>query len=109
MPNHKSAAKSLKSSNKKRLVNRMRISEIKTRVTNFLKQLNAFRAQVASGFTPSAEDILTIRQAFDKVQSRVMKGVGKRVLKLNTASRIVSKYNHKLKEVVDKFDVQVAK
>jgi len=86
MANHESAKKAYRQTLKKTLVNKSRKSRIKT----FVKKVIS---SVASG----AKDLAVV--ALRDAQSEVMRGVKAGVLKLNTASRIVSKLTHKVKSL----------
>lgn len=85
MANCSSSQKALRQNKKRYLINRMRRSRIKT----FIKtSLNLTK----SGSQDEA------RKALIKAQSEIMKGVTKGILKLNNASRKISKLTHKFKK-----------
>lgn len=86
MANHKSAIKAHKQSLKRTLRNKIAKSKIKTyskKVETLAKMKNLDEAI----------------PALRKAESIIMKAVTKKVLKLNTASRKVSKLNHKVKAI----------
>ena len=87
MANHSSAKKALRQTIKKTLINKSRISRIKT----YIKKV---QQAITSGSIKEA------KEAFIIAQSEVMKGVSKKVLKLNTASRKISRLAQKLKSMV---------
>ncbi|RZI47583.1 30S ribosomal protein S20 [Rickettsiales endosymbiont of Peranema trichophorum] len=84
MANHKSAAKAFSRSTKLNAINRSRISRIKT----FLGKVEAFIRN---------RDFSQAKSALVVAESEMMKGVSKGVLKLNTASRRISKLCMKVK------------
>ena len=86
MANHSSAKKALRQTIKKTLINKSRISRIRT----YIKKVSQ---AIAAGSKQEAKDALII------AQSEVMRGVTKRVLKLNTASRKISRLAQKLKNM----------
>ncbi|WP_316355035.1 30S ribosomal protein S20 [Candidatus Trichorickettsia mobilis] len=86
MANHSSAKKALRQTIKKTLINKSRISRIRT----YIKKVSQ---AIAAGSQQEARDALII------AQSEVMRGVTKRVLKLNTASRKISRLAQKLKNM----------
>jgi small subunit ribosomal protein S20 len=83
MANHSSAKKALRQTIKKNLINKSRLSRIKTYIK---KTVNA----VATG---SKDDATA---AFIIAQSEIMKGVSKNLLKPNTAARRVSALSRKI-------------
>jgi small subunit ribosomal protein S20 len=86
MANHSSAKKALRQTIKKTLINKSRISRIRT----YIKKVSQ---AISAGSKQEAKDALII------AQSEVMRGVTKRVLKLNTASRKISRLAQKLKNM----------
>ncbi|WPY00515.1 30S ribosomal protein S20 [Candidatus Trichorickettsia mobilis] len=86
MANHSSAKKALRQTIKKTLINKSRISRIRT----YIKKVSQ---AIAAGSQQEARDALII------AQSEVMRGVTKRVLKLNTASRKISRLAQKVKNM----------
>ncbi len=74
MANTKSAQKALRSSEAKREVNVARKSRIKT----FIKKVDA---EIKGG------DEVKAREAFKALEPEIMKGVTKKIYKLNTAAR----------------------
>jgi len=86
MANHSSAKKALRQTAKRTLINRMRVSRIKTKI----KKLEAV---IASG------DVNAAKSSFPDVQSEIMRAVTKKVLKLNTASRKVKALANKIKNI----------
>ncbi|MGI4775527.1 MAG: 30S ribosomal protein S20 [Janthinobacterium lividum] len=86
MANHSSAKKAIRQTLKKTAVNKNRTSRIKTYIKKVVQA-------VANG---SKEEATT---AFIKAQSEIMIGVTKKVLKLNTASRKVSRLATKVQNM----------
>ena len=86
MANHSSAKKALRQTIKKTLVNKSRISRIKT----YIKKV---QQAITAGSKQEAKEALII------AQSEIMRGVSKKVLKLNTASRKISRLAQKLKNM----------
>jgi small subunit ribosomal protein S20 len=86
MANHSSAKKALRQTVKKTLVNKNRTSRIKTYIKKVLQAVD-------SGLQEDAV------KAFVDAQSEIMKGVTKKVLKLNTASRKISRLSKKIKNM----------
>lgn len=86
MAQHKSAIKAHKQSLKRALRNKSTASQMKT----FIKKLEAL---IDSKNYQEAKAFLS------KVESLIMKAVTKKVLKLNTASRKVSKLTKKVKAI----------
>lgn len=84
MANHESAKKAYRQNVKRAAQNKSRMSKIKT----FIKKVYA---AIASGSVQDAE------ASFKVAQSEIMCGVKKEIIKLNTASRKVSKLSHKVK------------
>lgn len=88
MANHKSALKAHKKSLIKAERNRRVKSRIKTFITKFEKAV-----------TDEKTDFSQLTAIFRSAESEVMKSVSKKVLKLNTAARKVSKMSRALKTV----------
>ena len=86
MANHKSALKRIRQTEKKTLINKDRISRIRTFIKKFIKSLGTEKAAVT----------------FSEAQSEIQRGVTKGVLHKNTASRKVSRLNNMLKSAVSK-------
>jgi len=86
MANHSSAKKAIRQTIKKTAVNKDRASKIKTYIKKVLVAVQ--------GSSKEDADV-----AFIKAQSEIMKGVKANVLKLNTASRKVSRLASKLKNM----------
>ncbi|HJD61050.1 MAG TPA: 30S ribosomal protein S20 [Rickettsia endosymbiont of Columbicola hoogstraali] len=84
MANHSSAKKATRQTVKKTLVNKKRASAIKTFVKKVLHEIN-------QGNKEEANSALVI------AQSKIMQGVKKNIIKLNTASRKISKLSKKIK------------
>ncbi|UFX98631.1 30S ribosomal protein S20 [Candidatus Gromoviella agglomerans] len=78
--NRYSKKKLVRTENSRRMLNKSRISRVRTFIKKFISVVNG-------------KSISDIR--FNQVQSEIMKGVTKGVLKLNTASRKISRL-HKL-------------
>lgn len=88
MANHSSAKKSIRQTVRKTLINKNRTSRIKTYVKKVLHEIN-------SGSKESA------RLALVLAQSELMRGVTKNVIKLNTASRKISRLSQRIKNMGD--------
>lgn len=88
MASHKSAKKSIRKTEKQRVVNQNRLSRIRT----FVKKL-----EQAITTNVSKESILT---AFSEMQKEIMRGVNKRVVHKNAAARKISRMSHKVKIVL---------
>lgn len=86
MANHKSAKKSIKQNEKKRQVNKSRISRVRT----FVKKVET---------SITASDQVQAVDALKVAQSQIMRAVSKGVLKLNTASRKISRLSHRIKKL----------
>jgi small subunit ribosomal protein S20 len=84
MANHSSAKKAYRQTVKRTLINKSRKSMIKTYIKKVESAIN-------SG---AKSEALT---ALQKAQSELMKGVKQNILKLNTASRTVSRLAQKVK------------
>jgi small subunit ribosomal protein S20 len=84
MANHASAKKAFRQTVKKTMVNKSRMSRIRTFVKKVL-------AAIETGSTANAVEALRV------AQSEVMRGVKCRIIKLNTASRKISRLSHKIK------------
>lgn len=86
MANHLSAQKAIRQTVKKTMVNKNRVSRIKTCIKKVLQA-------VASGQFQDAE------AAFVVAQSEIMKGVTKKVIKFNAASRQVARLSRHVKSL----------
>ncbi|MBP9792142.1 MAG: 30S ribosomal protein S20 [Rickettsiales bacterium] len=86
MANHTSAKKSIRQIAKRTMVNKQRVSQIRT----YIKKLEAAIAQ---------QDKQNIAELFKQTQSLIMKGVTKNLLKKNTASRKISRLSARVKKV----------
>jgi small subunit ribosomal protein S20 len=86
MANHTSAKKSIRQIAKRTIVNKQRMSQMKT----YIKKLEAAIAQ---------QDKQNIAELFKQTQSLIMKGVTKNLLKKNTASRKISRLAARVKKV----------
>ncbi|XVN41285.1 MAG: 30S ribosomal protein S20 [Rickettsia endosymbiont of Argas persicus] len=86
MANHSSAKKAARQTIKKTLVNKKRASAIKTFIKKVLHEIN-------QGNKENANSALIV------AQSKIMKGVKKNIIKLNTASRKISKLSVQIKNM----------
>lgn len=86
MTNTIAAKKALRKSKRRYLINKVRKSSIRTCIKKV-------RHYIDNGLLQEAE------KHFVVAQSKVMVGVTKKVIKLNTASRIISKLSHKIKSI----------
>jgi len=84
MANHKSASKAHQTSAKKAERN----SQAKSRIKTFVKKLDTLLVQ---------KDLEASQSFFREVESEIMRGVKKGVLKLNAGSRKVSQLSKKVK------------
>lgn len=86
MANHKSAKKAIRKIEARTAVNVSRRSRVKT----FIKKVDE---AIAGGKKDVAQS------ALQKAQSEIMKAVGKNILKLNTASRKISRLSAQIKKL----------
>ncbi|MFV9875956.1 MAG: 30S ribosomal protein S20 [Rickettsiales endosymbiont of Dermacentor nuttalli] len=86
MPNHQSAKKAMRHSEKRVKINRARKSQIHT----FIKKLEV-------AITDGNKE--TVNSLFIKAQSEIMRGVAKGILSLNTASRKISRLSKRVKAI----------
>ncbi|MBL6621399.1 MAG: 30S ribosomal protein S20 [Rickettsiales bacterium] len=86
MANHASAKKRIKQSEKKKLLNNNKKSQIKTSIRNLNEQIDK-------------KDKNSAKKQVVKVESVIMKSVSKGVLKKETASRIISRLIKKIKKL----------
>lgn len=86
MANHASAKKACRQTEVKTLVNKSRMSRIRT----FLKKVTV---AIEAGSKEAAAE------AFIDAQSEVMRGVKARIIKLNAASRKISRLSKKIKAI----------
>jgi small subunit ribosomal protein S20 len=86
MANTKSAKKALRASERKNVVNTSRINRIRT----FVKKVDS---AIKAGDEPKA------REAFKALEPEIMRGVTKKVLKLNTAARRLSKLSSSIRKI----------
>jgi small subunit ribosomal protein S20 len=84
MANTSSAKKQYRKSLKQRLINLNNISRIKTFIKKITVLIDANKKDEAKALLPD-------------VQSAIMKGVKKNVMKLNTASRKISRLSQRIK------------
>jgi small subunit ribosomal protein S20 len=86
MANHKSAEKAIRQIAKRSLANKSRLSRIKTFVKKVEQAVtNKNKAQA--------------QEEFKVAQSEIMRGVTKGILKLNTASRKISRLSARIKNL----------
>lgn len=86
MANHKSSQKSIRKIVRRTSINKMKLSEIRT----FIKKVE---------HAVTAKDHKLATETFVIAQSKIMKGVTKGILKLNTASRKVQRLSRKVKAI----------
>jgi small subunit ribosomal protein S20 len=86
MANHSSAKKAVRQTLKKTLVNKKRASAIKTYLKKVLHEINHGTKDKAN-------------LAFVTAQSKMMQGVKKNIIKLNTASRKISQLSQRIKNM----------
>ena len=86
MANTKSAKKAFRSSEKKNIVNTSRIN----RIRSFIKKVDG---------AIKVCDEVKAREAFKNLEPEIMRGVTKKVLKLNTASRKLSRLSSAIRKI----------
>jgi small subunit ribosomal protein S20 len=86
MANHTSAKKSIRQIAKRTMINKQKMSQIKTSI----KKLENAIAQ---------QDKQNTAELFRQTQSLIMKGVTKNLLKKNTAARKVSRLSARVKQI----------
>jgi small subunit ribosomal protein S20 len=84
MAHHKSAQKRIRQTERRTLVNRARVSRIRTFIKRVEKAIEAGDKTLA-------------QQALHQAQPEIMRGVSKGVIKLGTASRKVSRLSARVK------------
>ena len=88
MAHHRSAKKRIRQTERRTAVNRARTSRIRT----FIKKVEQ---AVSTG------DVESARNALAAAEPEIRRGVGKGVLKLNTASRRISRLTRKVNRLTD--------
>jgi len=86
MANHSSAKKAARQNIKRTLINKSRTSRIKTYIKKVLQAIDEGKVEAA-------------KAAFIVAQSEIMKGVSRKTLKLNTASRKVGRLAQRVKNM----------
>lgn len=86
MANHSSAKKATRQTTKRTIVNKKRASAIKTFIKKVVHEINLGNKEGAN-------------LALVVAQSKIMKGVRKNIMKLNTASRKISKLSRQIKNM----------
>jgi len=89
MANTKSAQKAIRSSSAKKVVNNSR----KNRIRTFVKKVTD---------AIKANDQKKSLEAFKNLESEIMRGVTKRVIKLNTAARKLSRLSAQIRKISTK-------
>ncbi len=89
MANTKSAKKALRGSAAKKIVNGARRNRIRT-----------FVRKVADAI--KANEKVKAQEAFKALESEIMKGVTKNIIKLNTAARKLSRLSAQIRKIVAK-------
>ncbi len=89
MANTKSAQKALRASAEKREINRAR----KNRIRSFIRKVDD---AIKAGDQPQA------REAFKALEPEIMRGVTKKVFKLNTAARKLTRMSAAIKKIAAK-------
>lgn len=87
MAHHQSAIKEIRKTERRTQINRNRVSRIRT----FIKKVEE---AITSG------NQVTAKEALREAQSELMRGVNKNVMKLNTASRKISRLSARIKALV---------
>jgi small subunit ribosomal protein S20 len=90
MANTKSAQKAFRVSERKNIVNTSRINRIRT----FIKKVD---------IAIKNQDKTQALEAFKNLEPEIAKGVNKKVIKLNTASRKLSRLSLAIKKIQQKF------
>ncbi len=88
MASHKSAEKCIRKTARQTLVNKNRVSRIRTEVRKIERMLDAPQGQ---------QDNANIQAAFVAAESQLMRGVSKGVMHRNTAARKVSRLAKRVK------------
>ncbi len=96
MANHKSAKKCIRQIKKKTIINRNRISRVRTFVK---KAESVLVAGNSASVDTSKENALS---AFTLAQKELMKGVSRGIIHKNTAARKISRLYKRLKALVSK-------
>lgn len=86
MANHSSAKKATRQIEKRTLVNKSRITRIRTFIKKVLETIGSGKKEEA-------------QKALETAQSEIMRGVKKNLIKKNTGSRKVSRLAKKVKEM----------
>lgn len=89
MASHKSAEKCIRKTARQTLVNKNRVSRIRTEVRKIERMLD----------TPQAQDKVALESAFVAAQRQLMRGVSKGMLHKNTAARKISRLAKKVKAI----------
>lgn len=89
MASHKSAEKCIRKTARQTLVNKNRVSRIRTEVRKVERMLE----------TPQAQDKAAIELAFVAAERQLMRGVSKGMMHKNTAARKVSRLAKKVKAI----------
>lgn len=93
MPSHQSAEKAVRHSARRALINKMRISRIRTFVRKVETKIAAFGKDPAI-----TQEVLNAD--FVAAEKELMRGASKGVLHKNAASRKVSRLHHKIRKVL---------
>lgn len=89
MASHKSAEKCIRKTARQTLVNKNRVSRIRTEVRKIERMLDA----------PQAQDKAAVESAFVAAERQLMRGVSKGMLHKNTAARKISRLAKKVKAI----------
>lgn len=92
MPSHKSAEKAVRQTMRRTLINKARMSRIRTFIRKFESTLSSF------GKDPSITKEV-VNTAFVSAEKELMRGASKGILHKNAAARKVSRLNHKITKV----------
>ena len=87
MASHKSAEKCIRKTARQTLVNKNRVSRIRTEVRKIERMLDA----------PQAQNVADVKAALVSAESQLMRGVTKGVVHKNTAARKVSRLAKRVK------------
>jgi small subunit ribosomal protein S20 len=90
MPNTSSAKKMLRNNERRRLINKMRKSMIKTQIKKVVKAIES-------------QDKLEAIKAFREAQPHIQRAVSKKILHKNNAARKISKLSAQIKALPGQF------
>ncbi len=89
MASHKSAQKCIRKTARQTLVNKNRVSRVRSEVRKIERMIE----------TPKAQDAETLKAAFVSAERQLMRGVSKGMMHKNTAARKISRLAKKVKAI----------